>query len=548
MCIRDRNWTFTGGAPNNSTDQNPTITYSTAGTYSVTLEASNSIGSNTMTQTVYIVVEDVPQVGFFTSITGLEVDFSNTTQNGTTYTWDFGDGNISNDANPSHTYTSGGTYTVTLTAANACGSTMTTQEVTIISLPVTAFTADVTSGCAPITVNYSDLSTGNVTAWSWSFPGGTPNTSTDQNPVVSYNTSGTYNVTLVASNSSGGTTVTQSSFIVVDDVPNAAFTSNSNVLTSTFNNMSTNATSYSWDFGDGNVSADANPTYTYAAGGTYSVTLTATNACGSVTTTEEVTVVAAPVAAFTSDVVNGCAPFTVNFSDQSSGGVTGWSWSFPGGTPSSSTDENPSVTYDTPGTYDVTLVSTNVSGSNGVTQTSYIVVETVPSISFGSSTSSLTATFNNMTTGATSYLWDFGDGNTSIDVNPSHTYLGNGTYTVTLTATNACGSVTSTEMIEVMFSGTAPTAAFTSNATSGCSPFTVTFTDQSTGSATNWAWSFPGGTPSTSTEPSPTIIYNTPGMYDVELVVSNAGGSNTATQTSYTVSYTHLTLPTICSV
>ena len=192
---------------------------------------------------------------------------------------------------------------MTLTSSNACGTSTSTQDVTVISLPVTAFTADITSGCSPITVNYSDLSTGNVSAWSWSFPGGTPNSSTDQNPVISYNTSGTYDVTLVATNSSGGTTVTQSSFIVVEDVPNAMFTSNSNVLTTTFNNTSTNATSYLWDFGDGNMSTDANPTNTYATGGTYTVTLTATNACGSITTTDQVTIIAAPVAAFTSDVV-----------------------------------------------------------------------------------------------------------------------------------------------------------------------------------------------------------------------------------------------------
>ena len=529
------NWTFNGGSPSSSTDQNPTVFYNNAGTYSVTLETTNPAGTDVFTQNVLITVEDVPQVSFINSISGLSVDFSNTTQNGTTYTWDFGDGNTSTTADPSHTYTDGGTYTVTLTATNDCGTSTTTQDVTIISLPVTAFTADVTSGCAPISVNYNNLSTGNITAWSWSFPGGTPNTSTDENPVVSYSTAGTYDVTLVATNSSGGTTVTQNSFIVVEAAPTASFTSNSNVLTTTFNNTTTNATSYSWDFGDGSVSIDENPTYTYAAGGIYMVTLTATNACGSVTTTQQVAVVAAPVAAFTSDVVSGCSPFTVNYSDQSLGGVTGWSWSFPGGTPSTSNIANPTVTYSTPGVYDVSLVSTNISGSNGTTQTSYIVVETVPNIVFGSSTSSLTATFNNMTTGATSYAWDFGDGNMSTDENPSHTYITNGTYTVTLTATNACGTVTSTEMIEVLFSGSAPTAVFTSDATSGCSPFTVTFTDQSTGGATGWSWSFPGGTPSTSNIANPTVTYATSGMYDVELIVSNAGGSNTASQTSYII-------------
>ena len=184
------------------------------------------------------------------------------------------------------------------------------------------------------------------------------------------------------------------------------------------------------------------PSHTYAGDGTYDVELTATNECGSVTTTETITIVTAPVGGFNANVTSGCAPLTVNFDDDSSDNVTSWSWSFPGGTPSSSTVPNPSVTYDNAGTYNVTLEVTNAAGSSTVTETNYVVVNTTPTAGFSSSVSTTVVTFTNTSDNATSYSWDFGDGNSSTSMSPSHTYAGDGTYDVELTATNECGSVT----------------------------------------------------------------------------------------------------------
>ena len=529
------NWSFPGGNPSTSTDQNPTVTYDNTGSYTVTLEVNNNFGNDIATQIGYVTINDAPSAAFSSSSNALTTTFTNNSSNATSYSWDFGDGNTSTSANPTHTYTNGGAYTVTLTASNACGATTFTENISFANLPMVTFSSSTTSGCGPLTVQFTDNSTGGLTSWDWSFPGGTPSTSTDQNPMVTYDSPGTYNVTLVGNNTSGSGSSTQTSYIEVLAEPTASFSSMVNILTATFNNTSANANTYSWDFGDGNTSAGTSPTHIYSTDGTYTVTLTSTNSCGSVTTTQEVTVVSLPVVGFVSNSTTGCAPLQVQFTDMSSANVTDWSWSFPGGTPSSSTEQNPSVTYDTPGTYDVTLVGTNAAGNNTMTQTSYIVIQNTPNVAFGSSTSSLTATFNNMSTNAISYSWNFGDGTNSTDTNPTHEYAANGTYIVTLTASNACGSVTTTETIEVMFSGMAPSASFTANVTSGCAPLTVDFTDLSSGDATSWAWSFGGGTPSTSTEQNPTITFDTPGMYDVSLVVSNAGGSNTATQTSLIV-------------
>ncbi|HNG88934.1 MAG TPA: PKD domain-containing protein, partial [Saprospiraceae bacterium] len=282
------------------------------------------------------------------------------------------------------------------------------------------------------------------------FPGGNPASSTEQNPTVVYSTPGTYTVTLTASNSAG--TSTSTSTVTVLPLPTPSFsTLGGNGLTVSFTNSSTNATSYSWAFGDGNTSTQAAPMHTYAAPGTYTVTLTASNGCGSATSTQQVTVQgSAPTAQFVAGETAGCLPLSVSFTDQSTGGPTAWKWNFPGGNPSSSTQQNPVVSYTTPGTFDVTLEVTNPFGTSTITKPNYITVQGFPSTGFSYTTSSGTVTFSNTSTNAVSYSWNFGDGSApSTEVNPTHTYTANGTYTVELTAVNNCGAATLQQQVTV---------------------------------------------------------------------------------------------------
>ncbi|MEW5795810.1 MAG: S8 family serine peptidase [Candidatus Zixiibacteriota bacterium] len=152
------------------------------------------------------------------------------------------------------------------------------------------------------------------------------------------------------------------------------------------------------------------------------------------------------IANFSATPTSGCAPLVVNFTDLSTGtGIDSWAWTFgDGGT---STAQNPSYTYTTAGTYTVTLTATSSSQgcSDGETKTAYITVSTTPVANFSGSPTSgyapLTVNFTDLSTGgATSWSWDFGDLGTSTAQNPSHVYASAGTYTVTLTASNACGS------------------------------------------------------------------------------------------------------------
>lgn len=525
------NWSFPGAIPSTSSDQNPIVIYPNQGSYTVTLEVNNSFGNDIATQVSYINVEGNPTSGFSSTLNALTASFNNTSIGATSYAWNFGDGNTSTEANPIHTYSTGGGYTVTLIATNDCGSTTFIDNIIFVNLPIASFNSNITSGCGPLEIQFNDNSTG-ATEWNWSFPGGTPANSTDENPIIIYNTSGIYNVSLVASNASGNNSSTQTSYIEVLNEATASFSSSSNALNAIFTNTSTNATSYSWDFGDGNLSSDMNPTHTYATDGTYSVTLTAINACGSVTTTETITITTAAIVAFTADVLSGCAPMTVNFIDQSTGTVDSWLWEITGATPSNSTDQNPTFTFNIPGTYDVTLTVTNVSGSYPNTQTSYIAVGTTPIADFDVNFSGGVYSFTNNTTGATSYSWDFGDGNISSDMNPTHAYATDGTFITTLTATNDCGSVTTTQTITVT---TIPVVAFTADVVSGCAPLVVNFLDQTTGTVNSWYWEIQGGTPNTSTEQNPTVIFDTPGTYDVTLTVTNPDGSYPITQTSMIV-------------
>ena len=317
--------------------------------------------------------------------------------------------------------------------------------------PVADFSGSPTSGCAPLTVNFTDASTGQINSWSWDFGDG--GTSTAQNPSHEYTTAGTYTVSLTVTGDGGSDTETKVDYITVNGPPTAAFsgspTSGVEPLTVTFTDASTgDPTSWSWDFGDGGTSTAQNPTHEYTAAGTYTVTLTATNDCGSddEVKTDYITVdpCNAPVAAFSGTPTSGDAPLTVNFTDESTNSPTSWSWNFGDG--STSTEQNPSHTYNNAGTYTVTLDVSNSCGSDTETKTDYINVTcTAPVAAFtGSPTSGdapLTVSFTDQSTNnPTSWSWDFGDGSTSTEQNPSHTYNDAGTYTVSLDVSNSCGS------------------------------------------------------------------------------------------------------------
>lgn len=404
----------------------------------------------------------------------------------TSYSWNFGDGSTSTTQNPSHLYSTPNTYSVTLTVTGPGGSnTLTKNNYITISPsvpstpapPVAAFSADRTTGTVPLTVAFTSNSTGSITSYAWTFGDG--QTSTAQNPSHTYAGAGSYSVSLKVTGPGGNQTQTKSSYITVDaadpdppppPAPVIAFTasklSGNAPLAVNFTSTSTGTiNSYAWNFGDGTSSSSQNPTHTYSAPGTYSISLTVNASSVPVTLTKSNYIVVSPkppapppapptppVANFSANKTSGAAPLSVVFSSATSTGtIASYAWNFGDGT--QSTAQNPTHNYTTSGTYSVSLTVSNTGGSNMKTKANYITVgvspapapPAAPDAEFTASTTSgvaaLIVAFTSTSTGAIdSYFWEFGDGTTSTEQNPTHSYAAPGTYSVSLSVTGPGGS------------------------------------------------------------------------------------------------------------
>lgn len=375
--------------------------------------------------------------------------FANLSSNFNNVAWDFGDTNMSTMANPTHSFDEGN-FTVTLTAFGDCDTVSIMQNIDVTAMPTADFSFTTDGDCVPVAVQFTNESSENSDSYTWMFDGGLPALSSMENPTVTYNSAGTFDVTLIVFNSEGSDTLTQVGGIVVQDFPTVDFSFMSNGLTVNFTSMVQNGGgTLLWDFGDNMTSTVPNPTHTYAASGVYEVTLTVSNDCGDVTATEEVSTGVLPMAVFSSNLNSDCVPLTAFFTDLSGGtDITEWFWEFPGGTPATSTSENPQVFYDTPGLYDVTLTVTNDLGSNTTTYSNHIVANAFPNANFEFDIMDNVVTFTNTSVGGNTFTWDFGDGSpTTNETNPTHTYNSNGIFSVTLIASNlSCANVQSEEL------------------------------------------------------------------------------------------------------
>jgi PKD repeat protein len=318
-------------------------------------------------------------------------------------------------------------------------------------------------------------------------------------------------------------------------------------------------TSWQWDFqNDGTVDSTVqNPTFVYTTPGTFTVRLVAANANGNgtKTATDLVLVVDVPTANFTSTPANGTAPLSVTFTDTSTQSPTAWAWDFDNDGSVDSTLQNPTHVYTTPGTFAVKLTATNEAGSAEVTRAGAVEVFAPVVANFTRSPTSgvapVTVNFNNSSTGATSYAWDFDEDGLvdSSDTNPSFLYTSSGTFDVTLTAFGPGGNDTFTFADCVTVFGSV-NANFTM--TVGGSPInsayeatSIQFTSTSTGTITSHAWDFDFvNSPGTLTSSSPSLSRNfanttaSTRVFAVRLTVSGPGGTSFAQQNLTIVSDT----------
>jgi PKD repeat protein len=297
------------------------------------------------------------------------------------------------------------------------------------------------------------------------------------------------------------------------------------------------ATNWLWNFGDGNSSTLQNPSHTYASKGVYTVSLTATGSAGSTTETKQnyITVYDGAIANFTASDTNGVAPLAIDFTNTSTGDYSTSFWAFGDG--STSTQANPSHTYLTSGVYSVSLIVSGLGSSDSEIKTNYITVNQPVSADFAANTTNgiapLLVDFNNESTGDySSYNWTFGDGATSIQANPSHTYLTSGTYSVSFTVSGSGGSDTETKTNYITVYQPV-SANFSATPTSGKQPFLVRFTNTSLGDYDTVFWDFGDG--GSSLEQNPDHLYITNGIFTVSLTISGNGGTDEVIKMGYIV-------------
>ncbi|MGZ8558430.1 MAG: PKD domain-containing protein [Chitinophagaceae bacterium] len=451
----------------------------------------------------------------------------------TSWGWEFSNGTLSNLKNPVVVFSTPGTYSAKLVVRNENGIDQIekTDYITVSASPTANFSANITLGCVPVSVKFTDLSSsasGSIVGWEWNFGDG--GTSTLQNPSHSYSNTGFYTVTLtVTSNSGCKRTTTKGRYIRVVNGVDTDF----NFLPPSscrppyvvkFQNQSSGPgnVSYSWNFGNSQTSALKNPTVTYNAPGTYTIRLNAQSDLGCGGTIQKTITITPTTTDFTS-ISTICLEQPVSFQHNSSSTPVTSFWDFGDGT--TSAQINPVKTFLTPGIFNVRLINNYSNCTDSVTKT--VTVIDNPAVDFNADDSSsckapFDVKFADLTPGATFWLWDFGDGNTSTQQNPVHKYTSFGNYTVKLTAgTSADCSNSNTKIDLIKIQETSVSI----NRGSGCIPFTYTplATIQTVDAITSHLWDFGDGTGSALQNPPP-HTYNAEGDYTISLTITTASG------------------------
>lgn len=526
-------WDFGNGS--SSILENPSTTFTLPGLYTVTLISLNASGSDTLVSTNYIEVFDLPSSDFsFSSNTDYcsstnEISFTNSTVGALSYIWDFGDGNTSTQSNPIHNYANDGSYTVKLVSYNSnnCANQKTVGPINIKPIPEIIGSVDFNFNCDSsytfnFNTNVSNVSTSNFL---FEYGDGTSENSINSSASHSYNSYGTFNPKVIAKSVDG---CIDSSIIEEIYLPSPL---NYSLINNESNGCSPlvvdfqltpNSTvdSIYWNFGDTTiVSSLFNINHTYNADGSFNPLLTIYDTSGCVTQyTSNITIEVDPLPTASFQIANnvGCPPLLVQFNSNTAINNT-INWDF--GDTTFSNQSNPSHTYVYNNVNSPKLQVTSPNGCQSLFSLPDVNVGMVLndfSVDKSTGCAPMDVTFTaNAPANATTYLWDFGDGNTSSDLNPDHTYDTIGKYGVRFTCWDSLGCEASyfiDEMIETF--GEDDVVFPETDTIQSCSPYTY-YTDAINIGQSFWNWDFGDGAVDTGASPSHT--YNIPGNYLVQL-------------------------------
>lgn len=538
-------WDFGDG--NSSANLNPTHTYNSSGTYTITAQLTSKAGC-THTATYTVTIHDLPTVSITVSDDfACELDFTTTFTNTTPNSsaeWNFGDGSAVETGNTlPHTYTTEGDFTILVTVTdntNSCTNTKTFADYVSIKVPTIDFSTDKTGGCIPIDFNLTDLtaSVNAIDSWQWDIidsDGIIIHTSTDQNPTITINQVGMYSVILTASDATGCSNYLRKDDFIQAGVP-PVFDFSSDVQISCFNAPITftptsaqedEITKWTWDFGDGTTLDEKEPLYTHADTGVYDITLIAEifECSNSISKSEYITI-NPPIARFTISPERVCKfPTVVEFTDNSVGAEE-YFWNFGDGTTltvvpqaldyeytwadginppivSLEASANPQYEYAAEGEYTVLLRVTNATtGCEDSLEVDFaathIIADFVQEAPTGCQYRGIEFTDASTTNYGTikDWEWIFGDGSDTLKgiKNPIHSYKNSGTYNVELITHDSNGCTDTIKKSNTITVFAQPEAVFTIDNSLGCTPFAVNFSDASLASAPEtiqtWIWQF----------------------------------------------------------
>ncbi|MBS1564428.1 MAG: PKD domain-containing protein [Bacteroidetes bacterium] len=533
-------WSFGDG--NTSTFINPANTYLLSGQYSAKLIVTNDKGcTDTMLQKNAVLVglarasftapDSVCQAVFF--------NLKNTTNPAAAgYLWQFSDGSSATDTDPAKKFDNAGTGTIRLIADfGSCHDTA-VKNIKVVGKPVMGFTADKTASCkTPFTVQFSNTGTGGKT-YQWLFGDG--GSSTQQNPSHTYQQPGDYTVTLIATNSTGcPDTLSVQHYIVIRpvDIQLKGIPYKGCLPVSYSPNYIINSVvpiaSYHWDFGDGGTSAAALPTHVYTSQGIYTVQLTYTTAEGCTGTFSWPNAVLAgqkPKASFTSTPPDACASTPIQFTDHTTGNATSWLWLFGDG--AADTVQHPAHLYNDTGYFSVKLIASNYGCSDTVVVPNTVHIN-APIARIGVNADCRTPYnygFRNYSIGATSWTWDFGDGQSTQVENPSHVFAAPGYYNIRLTVTN--GTCTHTTVYPARIID--EKADFTASATSVCRGDTIQLTPMgfNKGNVQSYRWNV--ATRTDTAGAGIHVSFPQTGAYTVQFILYDINGcADTMTKVNY---------------